>query len=194
MSCITEILAIKGDRDILPIRSKKNPERMRGNVVECGGHYKGYEFLVTFNDMGFRCGYVAVPEDHPAYNHAESYPDYNVHGGVTFYDRSHIAEMILGHTCTDKWIGFDCGHAGDYSDLETAKEYFKDNFQVLNGILLSKVIKDKVTNDMEKDFPGYIASKESSEYPWKEHKRPKEYVMKECKKLIRQLIKEKEAA
>lgn len=194
MSCITEILAIKGDKEILPIRSKKHPKEMRGNVVEGGGHYKDYEFLVTFNDMGFRCGYVAVPEDHPAYNHADSYPDYDVHGGVTFYDKSHIAELILGHTCTDKWIGFDCGHAGDFNDLEQAKKYFGDENRILRGIKISQEIKETVLKNMERDFPGYIETKNSPDYPWKEHKRPKEYVIKECKKLIRQLIKEKEAA
>lgn len=194
MSCITEILAKKGKQEILPVKSEKNKDSMRGVVVEGGGHYKGYEYLVTFNDMGFRCGYVAISEDHPAYTKEEVYPEYDVHGGVTFYGEGHIAEMVLGHTCTDKWIGFDCGHAGDFNDLETAKEYFKDNERIMRGITISQEIKDSVRKEMDEKFPGYSDERKSPDYRWKEHLRTKAYVIKECKKLIRQLIKEKEAA
>jgi hypothetical protein len=52
---------------------------------------------------GHLCGYVSIPSDHPCYY--EEYNDINVdcHGGLTFGE------------CMDKhWIGFDCGHLGDY--------------------------------------------------------------------------------
>ena len=35
--------------------------------VESDFDYKGYRCVVVFNDMGFRCGYVGVPEGHPLY-------------------------------------------------------------------------------------------------------------------------------
>jgi len=194
MSCITEILAKKGDKEFLPVPSKKNVGEARGIVIEDGGVYKGYEFLVTFNDMGFRCGYVAISEDHPTYKCNEDYPDFNVHGGVTFFDQGHLAEVILGHTCTDKWIGFDCGHAGDMNDYEQAKKYFQDNERILNGIISVQAIRKSVENDMERSHPGYIERKNSPDNPWRDHPRTKQYVVKQCKKLINQLIKEKEAA
>ncbi len=143
MSCITEILKKKGDQEFLSIPSKKQPEQDRGIVIEGGGHYKGYEYLITFNDMGFRCGYVAITQDHPDYsfNEEHRYPDYSVHGGVTFFDESHLAESILGHSCTDKWIGFDAGHAWDVHDIDCALKYFpnlrptqRDHIETMNRI------------------------------------------------------------
>lgn len=54
--------------------------------------------------LGTLCGYVRVPEGHPAYE--KDYHDVavSVHGGLTFSDE------ING----DKWwVGFDCAHSGD---------------------------------------------------------------------------------
>lgn len=36
-------------------------------IVESDFTYKGYRCVTTFTDMGFRCGYVGVPEGHPLY-------------------------------------------------------------------------------------------------------------------------------
>ena len=36
--------------------------------VESDFDYKGYRCVTTFNDTGFRCGYVGLPEGHPLYN------------------------------------------------------------------------------------------------------------------------------
>lgn len=35
--------------------------------VESDFSYKDYRCVVIFGDMGFRCGYVGIPEDHPLY-------------------------------------------------------------------------------------------------------------------------------
>lgn len=188
MSCIQKILELKGDKEFLAVPSII--EMMRGIVIEGGGNYKDYDFLVTFNDMGFRCGYVALPSNHPTNNCDEDYPsDFEVHGGITFFDENHLSEAFFGeNACKDKWLGFDCGHALDFNDLELAKLYFKDNEKILHGIILSQSIKEKVEQDMERDFPGYIVKKKSSDCEWKEERRTKEYVISECKRLIDQLI------
>lgn len=193
MSCIPKILELKGDKEFLPIPSKKNSGEMVGVVIEDGGHYKGYDFLVTFNDMGFRCGYVALPPDHVANSIKEEYPsDYDVHGGITFFDENHFSESFFGDdACKDKWLGFDCGHAGDFNDLEQAKKYFKDNKRILAGIKLTQEIKKKVADDMERDYPGYLEMRNSPNYEWRDHPRTKEYVINECKSLIDQLIEKK---
>jgi hypothetical protein len=54
-------------------------------------------------DMGFLCGYVAVPEGHPLFGKHYRDVDVAVHGGPTY------AEEGDGRW----WIGFDCGHAFD---------------------------------------------------------------------------------
>lgn len=168
MSCITEILKLKGDKEFLPI---ERADMTLGIVVEDGGIYKDYEYLVTFNDSGFRCGYVAISETHPIYNSEEEYPDYDVHGGVTFFDHGHIVEDILGHMCTDKWIGFDCGHCYDLNDWEQAKKYFKNN-----EYISKKIIKiQEIRNHFEDKEPRI-------------KNRTKEYVIEQCKHLIDQLI------
>ena len=36
-------------------------------IIESDFEYKGYRCVTTFTDMGFRCGYVGIPEGHPLY-------------------------------------------------------------------------------------------------------------------------------
>lgn len=58
MSCITEILKVKGDKDFI----------VSGEIaIEGGGTYKDYEYIITFTSSGHRCGYVAIPESHSLY-------------------------------------------------------------------------------------------------------------------------------
>lgn len=61
----------------------------------------------THHVLGFRCGYVDVPEGHPLHGLGYDSPavcGLDVHGGVTF------SQMEDG-----AWrIGFDFGHQGDY--------------------------------------------------------------------------------
>ncbi|HMG68274.1 MAG TPA: hypothetical protein VK588_11335, partial [Chitinophagaceae bacterium] len=102
MSCITEILKIKGDRAILPIlRDEKVGKAV---VIEGGGHWLGFEYLITFTDLGHRCGYVAIPPGHVADKEHDRREDWDIdcHGGVTFINRKHSAKTLLGeNACTD---------------------------------------------------------------------------------------------
>jgi len=132
MSCITEILKLKGDKKALV------PD---GNwiAVEGGGQYKGYEYLIVLNTLGHRCGYVAIPDEHPysktpledrEFNGREwKHYDYNTleiecHGGLTFMSPTHGLKDLLPIACNDMWIGFDCGHSWDKSDIEATREYY----------------------------------------------------------------------
>lgn len=85
--------------------------------------YKGYKCACVFNAGGFRCGYVAVDNTHPYYG--KDYTDEGpneimCHWGLTYSDNGkHFYDG-------DKdfwWFGFDCGHYGDATDYDTAKEY-----------------------------------------------------------------------
>lgn len=133
MSCITEILKLKGDKDVLV------PD---GDwiAVEGGGTYKDHEYLIVLNTNGHRCGYVAIPPDHPysstpeeertlmggrPYKHYDyDSLDIDVHGGLTFMSPDHGLKDLLPMPCTDMWIGFDCGHCYDLADLKMFKKYF----------------------------------------------------------------------
>lgn len=136
MSCITEILKLKGDKDALI------PE---GNwiAVEGGGTYKNHEYLIVLNTNGHRCGYVAIQPDHPfsqtpeeerSFMGGRPYKHYdydslniNCHGGLTFMSPKHGLKDLLTVPCNDMWIGFDCGHHGDRCDTEAFKKYYGED-------------------------------------------------------------------
>ena len=66
--------------------------------------YKGLKCEVKINEnMGFRCGYVTLPENHPFISKNYNYLDVDCHGGLTYKEY--------------RVIGFDCGHCGDGIDL-----------------------------------------------------------------------------
>ncbi len=156
MSCITKILEVKGDKKFLKHNS--------GAGIEGGGTYKGYEYLISFTNMGHRCGYVAVPN-----GIAGDYDDITCHGGVTFEDIDHSFKDILDTPCADLWIGFDAAHAGDLADLDKALEYFENE----PGIIEYKRITEESFNKL---------------YQLGERHRNYEYMEKECHNIIEQLI------
>lgn len=122
MSCITKLLEMKGDKEILPIH--------KGCVIEGGGSYKEYEYMIVFIEIGHRCGYVALKEKDTAKFQEEAkedeyyYPDISCHGGVTFFSESHGAKDLLPVPCNDFWIGFDAAHSDDIGCFDTARKYF----------------------------------------------------------------------
>lgn len=133
MSCITEILKLKGEKEVLI------PE---GNwiAVEGGGTYKEHEYIIVLNTNGHRCGYVAIPPEHKysetpmemrSFLGSRERPhwDYNsleidCHGGLTFMSTDHGLKDLLTVPCNDMWIGFDCGHCYDRTDTESFKKYY----------------------------------------------------------------------
>lgn len=161
MSCISEILKLKGEKEYLMINESA--------MAEDGGIYKDYEYLITFNDMGFRCGYVAIKENHKLYNN-DDYDslDLNVHGGITFFDKSDciLDQDLIKTSCADKWIGFDAGHGYDGHDLELSKKYFNIN--------------NVPNTDGYRFWSNSIRTLQQV--------RSKEYIIEQCKGLIDQLM------
>jgi hypothetical protein len=179
MSCITEILNLKGDKDVLVDYDDKNNPWV---AVEGGGTYQGYEYLIVLNTLGHRCGYVAIPPKHPYANTPmekrefmgkvrEHYDydslDINCHGGLTFMKPDHGLKALLSIPCTDLWIGFDCGHCYDASDYDAMEKYF------------GKEYKENKLRYCSRDEDNIVRSFD--------------YVEMECQSIIHQLI-EKEAA
>jgi hypothetical protein len=163
MSNIAEILKLKGDKEFLPI----NP----GIVVEDGGVYKGYDYLITFVEFSaHRNGYVFIPKDNKLHDKKldgkDGY-DLSVHGGITFYDYGcAVIGMNENTDRTEKWVGFDGMHSGDLSDIEHYKKYFGNNTRRI-GFL-------------EEMFDA-LSSRDNVI-------RTKEYMIQECKNLIDQII------
>lgn len=174
MSCITEILKLKGNQEVLlPLNKKGKP----WVAVEGGGTYKDYEYLIILNHNGHRCGYVAIPSHHPfsqtksemrqfAGGEYEHYDydslDLEAHGGLTFMAPDHSLKDLLSTPCTDLWIGFDCGHYFDSCDVEAFKKYYGEEEAKERESFF-----DCMDGGSVKDFP---------------------YVERECHSLIDQLI------
>jgi hypothetical protein len=123
MSCITQLLEMKGDKEILPFAG--------GGVIEGGGNYRGYEYIITFVELGHRCGYVAYPE-----GTLRDYQEIECHGGITFTGRDHHAKDLLPVHCDDLWLGFDAAHGWDSKCLVTSEKYFgqTDSIKALKSI------------------------------------------------------------
>lgn len=75
-------------------------------VLEEGEH-AGFKWLIANNGIGYRCGYVLVPEEHPWYEKDYDEIDAEAHGGLTY---------SAADTESGWWVGFDCAHAGDAPD------------------------------------------------------------------------------
>lgn len=78
------------------------------------GESQGYEWEVTRNHSGYRCGYVRIPQGHPWHGKDDDEIAPDVHGGITFA----AADTHCGKGGADDawWLGFDCAHYGDAPD------------------------------------------------------------------------------
>lgn len=75
--------------------------------LESSGSHAGFEFKVLRNPLGFRCGYVKIPNDHPWYEKSYFDIDVSIHGGLTYGQKNKSGEL------KGFWIGFDCMHCFD---------------------------------------------------------------------------------
>lgn len=120
--------------------------------------YKGFPCVILFMPMGYRCGYVGVPN-----GKAIDVDEIRCHGGITYESNE-----LRGQIDTDIWwIGFDCTHFGDGKDFKTAKELYKYDMQALEEIKTYERL-DQIMSD------GDI--------------RDLDYCKNECKKIVDQLI------
>jgi len=74
----------------------------------------GFACLIVRGHRGNLCGYVGVPEGHPAYQRDYNDVSAGVHGGLTYAD--HCSGRICHEVDGDDrvwWLGFDCLHSGD---------------------------------------------------------------------------------
>lgn len=79
--------------------------------------HAGLPCLALRNRHGSWCGYVAVPPGHPLHGTDYDAVDVDVHGGLTYAAKcdGHICHVPQPGEPDDVWwLGFDCGHAGDF--------------------------------------------------------------------------------
>lgn len=85
------------------------------NILHSWTTMAGYPAIVVGQLDGYRCGYVQLPESHPAVGKYYGALDIAVHGGLTYGEGG--------------VFGFDCAHFLDAKDesimSEECKEYYK---------------------------------------------------------------------
>lgn len=170
MSCITQILKLKGDKEFFV------PEGSF-HAIEGGGVYRDYEYLVTLVPHGGRCGYVAIPPHHEYSNLKENdydAPNIECHGCITFVSKEHSLKDYLTIPCSDMWIGFDCSHYGDSPDKVNAVKYFGK--EVDSELFWFGQHFEKLISSCDEDVGEVCKIRDYS------------YVENECKSIIDQLI------
>ena len=131
--------------------------------------YKGFPCVVLFMPIGYRCGYVGLPNHNKYYK--KKYDDIPVdcHCGLTYSEHG-----LFGQNDNDTWwIGFDCGHFCDGLDSKSFHLYYDDDLETMDP----------------KYRKPYMFSLERmfdicSEYPV----RTQEYVENECRKIVDQIV------
>lgn len=74
------------------------------------GEYLGFAVYARRSDLGVWCGYIGLPQGHPWVGHEPL--DVSIHGGVT-YAQNGLTNRTVGDFSV-WYLGFDCGHYGDF--------------------------------------------------------------------------------
>lgn len=99
----------------------------RPDCVLAQGKHAGHEFVVVYNHMGFRCGYVRITVSHPWFGKEYDEIDADIHGGLSFAE----SDVPCGKGDDDAyWVGFDCAHGIDAPDPLLPIEH---SFPVIGG-------------------------------------------------------------
>lgn len=103
--------------------------------------YMGYPLCVKGIPIGYRCGYIGLPINHPFYglnyNEIEEVlgGSIEVHGGLSFSGY----EVVGGAEDVHWWLGFDCAHFDDRKD----RELMTDHFLHLHELMVDEGIDDE---------------------------------------------------
>lgn len=147
MSSIAKILEIKGDKPFIYVSTEI--------VIEGGGTYKEYDYLIIFTNSGHRCGYVATKKKDDIYllsTDCNYISPLSVHGGITFHDSHSPIKEALGIKNNDTWLGFDAAHYRDSPNVEKAQFYFGEEVPCrFTQVLYANVSTHKDYEYMEKE-------------------------------------------
>lgn len=181
---IKEILELKGNREYLK-------STLDLCVLDDGGNYKEYDWIITINPFGYRCGYVSIPNYHNLtveftknIGNYEFFDDIQVHGGITFCNLGSLVadKFITTNSPEEFWLGFDCCHGFDEPDYELSKKLWDDENIIKHIEELQNIKKQsiKARTEMYKEFNLPISEECKI--------RKKDYVKEQCEGLIDQLI------
>lgn len=98
--------------------------------------HAGLACFVQRNHMGVLCGYVGVPEGHPAHGKSYDDVDVDVHGGLTYARECHGSVCHVpepGEPDRVWWFGFDCGHAWDLMPCGSSPELLSKGIDIRFG-------------------------------------------------------------
>ena len=91
-------------------------------LIEEGTLSSNFEYAITHNSGGHRCGYIKMLPGHPWHGveHDEIEHSVMVHGGLTFSE----SDVPCDKAGADNgwWLGFDCAHGGDAFDWDLASK------------------------------------------------------------------------
>lgn len=136
-------------------------------VLEYKSVYKDFPYAVLFMPGCYRCGYVGIPTGNSFYENSVGDLGFiECHGGITYAEY-----RLLGIESSNIWwIGFDCAHAYDGYDIETAESYFGDDpdWKKTVGSQTMQEYYKRVNGEYEFQSMGYVKS--------------------ECQKIIDQII------
>lgn len=129
----------------------RHPDR----VLEEGAHF-GYEWIVTSNGRGFRCGYVKVPLGHPWHGQRDEseLEDISVHGGLNFTE----PDVAYGEFSGDDgwWLGFHCAHEFyDLPDPECVSPEHRERFSSMYDADTLEILKRLNPKAITRDT-GYV--------------------------------------
>ena len=97
---------------------------MRRFIIEKDFIVNGYRCVIIGNNLGHRCGYIEIPEDHSLYGKHYSEIDdiVDVHGGWTYSDYTR-GDYPAKANFESWWRGFDTAHVGDAQDIGLIKSF-----------------------------------------------------------------------
>lgn len=130
--------------------------------------YKGFPCVVLFMPMGYRCGYVGLPENNKYYK--KKYDDIPIdcHCGLTYSEPG-----LFGQNDNDTWwIRFDCGHFFDGIDKDTFNKLYEKEMLKMNPVeYRAYMMNFDCMCEINRKYPIHT----------------QEYVENECRKIVDQI-------
>lgn len=77
------------------------------------GEYLGFPVYARRNSMGVWCGYIGLPTGHPWSGLSDPH-NVAVHGGISYAQKVLPLTNTVPSDHSARYLGFDCGHVGDF--------------------------------------------------------------------------------
>jgi len=107
--------------------------------------YRGYKCVVLGVDLGYRYGYVNIPNPNLLLSDPVGF-DIDIHGGIT---QNFTNDEYPIPSDNPYWIGFDCGHHNDGRDLKLISELSEDYKSLKSNIKTAHIMRDTEVKDKE---------------------------------------------